>query len=87
MLIGILSIMSIGCIYVPLNPNDPIDRLAFLINDISAVVVLTQTHLNDKINQSCNKAINNQKLVIRIISILIMIILSMNLTMMIIISQ
>ena len=34
MLIGILSIMSIGCIYVPLNPNDPIDRLAFLINVI-----------------------------------------------------
>ena len=27
MIIGILAIMSIGCIYVPLNPKDPIERL------------------------------------------------------------
>ena len=55
MLIGILSIMSIGCIYVPLNPADPIDRLSFLINDISAPIILTQSHLSDKIMKLLNK--------------------------------
>ena len=63
MLIGILSIMSIGCVYVPLNPTDPIDRLAFLINDIQAPIVLTQSHLQDKINQAIKQAQQGREII------------------------
>jgi non-ribosomal peptide synthetase component F len=51
--------MSIGCIYVPLNPADPVERLAYLINDINAPIILTQTHLADKVNSAINIAANN----------------------------
>jgi amino acid adenylation domain-containing protein len=56
MIIGILAIMSIGCIYVPLNPADPVDRLAYLINDINAPIILTQSGILDKVEQSIGQA-------------------------------
>src|SRR5205823_5476119 len=56
MIVGILAIMSIGCVYVPLNPADPVDRLAFLLNDINAPVVLTQTHLLEKVQHAVRHA-------------------------------
>src|SRR5690606_24349457 len=47
MIIGILAIMSIGCIYVPLNPKDPIERVEYLCTDSQIVLIFTQTHLYD----------------------------------------
>jgi non-ribosomal peptide synthetase component F len=45
MLVGILGILKTGAAYVPLDPAYPSDRLAFMIEDTAARVVITQTHL------------------------------------------
>jgi non-ribosomal peptide synthetase component F len=43
--IGALAIMSIGCVYVPMNAADPVERLKDLINSICPTIILTQSHL------------------------------------------
>jgi non-ribosomal peptide synthetase component F len=53
--------MSIGCIYVPLNPADPVERLAYLINDINAPIILTQTHLTEKVHSAIKVAASDSK--------------------------
>jgi len=42
MLVGILGIFKAGGAYVPLDPNYPGDRLAFMLRDARAPVVLTE---------------------------------------------
>ena len=41
--IGILSILKIGGIYVPLNPKDPKERLAFILQDTSILFLLSHS--------------------------------------------
>lgn len=45
MMIGLLGILKSGGAYVPLDPTYPRDRLAFMLNDIQAPVLVTQEHL------------------------------------------
>ena len=45
MVIGILGIQKAGGAYVPLDPSYPKDRLAFILEDIDAKVLLTEEHL------------------------------------------
>lgn len=45
MVVGLLAILKAGGAYVPLDPKYPSDRLAFMLEDSQATVVLTQTHL------------------------------------------
>jgi amino acid adenylation domain-containing protein len=45
MIIGLLGILKAGGAYVPLDPKYPRDRLAFVLEDAGATVVLTQAHL------------------------------------------
>ena len=45
MVIGILAILKAGGAYVPLNLDYPIERLAFILQDTQAPIVLTQQHL------------------------------------------
>lgn len=54
MVIGILAILKAGGAYVPLDPAYPNERLAFMLEDVQAPVLLTQTHLQNKL------PINNQ---------------------------
>ncbi len=42
MVIGLLGILKAGGAYVPLDPNYPEERLAFMLDDIAPIVVLTQ---------------------------------------------
>lgn len=46
MVIAILGTIKAGGAYVPLDPTLPPDRLAFMLHDTSAPVVLTQNHLS-----------------------------------------
>ncbi|WP_434339312.1 L-histidine N(alpha)-methyltransferase [Motilimonas cestriensis] len=48
MVAGLLAVMKIGATYVPLDPNFPQDRLAYMISDCEASVVLSQTSLGGK---------------------------------------
>lgn len=45
MIVGILGILKAGGAYVPLDPDLPADRLAFIMEDIEAPVLVIQRHL------------------------------------------
>jgi amino acid adenylation domain-containing protein/non-ribosomal peptide synthase protein (TIGR01720 family) len=45
MLAGLLGILKAGGAYVPLDPEYPQERLAYMLDDSGALVVLTQQHL------------------------------------------
>ena len=45
MIVGLLGIIKAGGAYLPLDPAYPRDRLAFMLADSSAPVLLTQEHL------------------------------------------
>jgi amino acid adenylation domain-containing protein len=45
MVAGLLAILKTGAAYVPLDPRHPQDRLAYMLEDSAATVLLTQRHL------------------------------------------
>ncbi len=45
--VGLLGIMKAGGAYVPLDPGYPPERLAFMIRDVQASVLLTETRVVD----------------------------------------
>ncbi len=51
MVIGLLSILKAGGAYVPLNPSYPKDRLAFILEDTKAAIIITQTQCVNKLPQ------------------------------------
>ncbi|MGW5669986.1 amino acid adenylation domain-containing protein [Micromonospora sp. NPDC003776] len=44
---GLLGVLKAGGAYLPLDPEYPADRLAFMVTDADARVVLVQRHLRD----------------------------------------
>ncbi len=49
MLVAIFGVLKAGSGYVPLDPNYPRDRIAFMIEDAALSLVLTQQHLTQDI--------------------------------------
>lgn len=49
MLIGLWGILKAGGTYLPLDPAYPSDRLAYMLNDSQAQVLLTQRQLVDSL--------------------------------------
>lgn len=45
MVVGLLAILKVGGAYLPLDPKYPQERLAFMLADSQAQVLITQTHL------------------------------------------
>jgi len=45
MVIGLLAILKAGGVYVPLDPDYPKERLAFILEDTRVPVLLTQQRL------------------------------------------
>jgi amino acid adenylation domain-containing protein len=45
MVVGILGILKAGAAYVPLDPAQPADRLAYMLNDCAPRALVTQAHL------------------------------------------
>jgi amino acid adenylation domain-containing protein len=57
MVVGLLGILKAGGAYVPLDPNYPQERLAYLLQDASPRVLLTQERLRDRLMHSGMQAI------------------------------
>ena len=47
MVVGLLAILKAGGAYVPLDPDYPAERLAYMVEDSSIELLLTQQHLRD----------------------------------------
>jgi non-ribosomal peptide synthetase component F len=47
--VGLLGIMKAGGAYVPLDPDYPAERLAFMVEDAQAPVVLTQAAVAERL--------------------------------------
>ena len=45
MVVGLLAILKAGGAYVPIDPTYPADRVAFMLNDVSASIMLAQENL------------------------------------------
>ena len=48
MLVGLLGILKAGGAYLPLDPSYPQDRLAFMLEDAAAPVLVTQSGLRER---------------------------------------
>ncbi|TAF08889.1 MAG: amino acid adenylation domain-containing protein, partial [Nostocales cyanobacterium] len=51
MIVGILAILKAGGAYLPLDPEYPIERLQFMVEDANIPVLITQTSLKTQFNQ------------------------------------
>jgi amino acid adenylation domain-containing protein len=49
MLVGLLGILKAGGAYLPLDPDQPPERLHFILEDAAVRVLLTQTHLHKRL--------------------------------------
>ncbi|QMS88311.1 amino acid adenylation domain-containing protein [Nostoc edaphicum CCNP1411] len=49
MVIGILAILKAGGAYIPLDPAYPLERLAFMLEDVQTSILLTQNHLQNRL--------------------------------------
>lgn len=49
MVVGVLGILEAGAAYVPLDPDYPQERLAFMLQDTATKVLLTQPHLRSRL--------------------------------------
>ncbi|MGC4060228.1 MAG: amino acid adenylation domain-containing protein [Aquabacterium sp.] len=49
MVVGLLAVLKAGGAYVPLDPDYPSERLAYMIEDSRIKLLLTQSHLADKL--------------------------------------
>jgi amino acid adenylation domain-containing protein/non-ribosomal peptide synthase protein (TIGR01720 family) len=47
LVVGLLGVLKAGGAYLPLDPSYPLERLAFMIEDAQAPVLLTLSHLAD----------------------------------------
>src|SRR5262249_55528747 len=51
MLVGLIGILKAGGAYLPLDPSYPAGRLAFLLEDARAALVVTSAALRDRLGQ------------------------------------
>lgn len=58
MIVAMLSVLKAGGAYLPLDPAFPVERIAFMLKDSDARVVLTQSSLKDRVAGTAAKVIS-----------------------------
>jgi amino acid adenylation domain-containing protein len=58
MMIGVLGVLKAGGAYMPLDPEDPRERLSFLLEDARALAVLSHDHLARRLPETALPIIN-----------------------------
>ena len=56
MIVGLLGILKAGGAYLPLDPDYPPERLAFMLDDAGAPVLVTQSALRDRLPRARRRA-------------------------------
>lgn len=64
MVVGILAVLKAGAAYVPLDPNLPIQRLKFMMEDANCQLILTQEAIKKKIFNNLIPANEKHRLII-----------------------
>ncbi|MFL6209204.1 MAG: amino acid adenylation domain-containing protein, partial [Pyrinomonadaceae bacterium] len=57
LIVALLGILKAGGVYVPLDPQYPQERVAFMVEDAAMSVLLTQTSLRDKLPASAARIV------------------------------
>jgi amino acid adenylation domain-containing protein len=57
MLVGLLGILKAGGAYLPLDPDYPAERLAYMFADAKASVLVTQEHLLDRLGHETARVV------------------------------
>ncbi|HLJ02689.1 MAG TPA: amino acid adenylation domain-containing protein [Solirubrobacteraceae bacterium] len=57
MVIAVLGVLKAGCAYAPIDPGYPEDRVEFMLSDTSAPVLVTQSHLLERLPAGLGAAI------------------------------
>lgn len=50
MIVAMLAVMKAGAAYIPIDPNFPADRIAWILEDACPKLILTETALSKKLN-------------------------------------
>ena len=51
MMVGLMGILKAGGAYVPIDPNHPVERIAFVLNDANVGLLLTQASLAKRLKR------------------------------------
>ncbi|HEX8138450.1 MAG TPA: amino acid adenylation domain-containing protein, partial [Pyrinomonadaceae bacterium] len=62
MIVGLLGILKTGCTYLPLDPDNPRERLSFIIEDAQAHLILTETGLREKLPGLSPRIVNLEEI-------------------------
>lgn len=57
MMVAILGILKAGCAYVPLDPEFPVERISFMIEDSNCALIITQSELAENVSKTCRKTL------------------------------
>ncbi|WP_211234360.1 non-ribosomal peptide synthase/polyketide synthase, partial [Paenibacillus taiwanensis] len=52
MIVGTLAVLKAGGAYVPIDPEYPEDRIRYMLEDANAQILLTQSHLKNKVSHA-----------------------------------
>ncbi|HEY5036511.1 MAG TPA: AMP-binding protein, partial [Chthoniobacterales bacterium] len=52
--VALLAILKAGGVYVPLDPNDPAERVATILDDVQPTAILTQSYLTSNLPASAS---------------------------------
>lgn len=55
MLIGMLGILKAGAAYVPIDPNYPVDRIEYILNNANIEILISEQELKDELKKILRK--------------------------------